>query len=264
MSIEPSGTRDFESKEAEILDLTKKTFQLAYPIYWSGLRILKDAVDLLIKEYAASPDTEKPKYKLVLLMLVNRAIQHLESMRLLVERGLYGDAFVLTRSVMSDLSMVSYLSFHPELHDLFLKESEKDYQENKAFKKAFNEGEIERELTKKGMQTADNAFRILSKTSHASAFGSQLFGYRPSRGNKYHFNYGPKFDAEKGLLLMFVIASGHYDFIVQILAHIEGLENGILPPEWNGVAARTLELESQVQIFNTSVEKTLKDLYKTP
>lgn len=257
MTNETSGTRDFEKKESEILTLSQGAFGIVYPVYWSALGILKDAIDILITEYASSPPTGESKYALALLMLINRSIQHLESIRLLTERGLYGDAFILLRSVMSDLSMCNYLSIHPELLDLFLNENEKDYQENKEFKNAFNEGEIERSLIARGIEPAKNGFRVLSKTSHASSFGSQLFGYRPDGGNKYHFNYGPKFDAEKGLLLMLILTSGHYDFLVQILAYEEQKGNGKLFGEWKGIAERVRQLKSELEIVDGALKATI-------
>ncbi len=119
---EPCGSRNFEEKEEKIAKLTKDSVQIAYPIYWEGLNLVKDVINLLVDDATNCPDGNRRKFSMVYLMLINRSLQHIESMRLLTERGLYGDSFVIMRGLMSDLSMMQYLHFHPELLDLFLNE----------------------------------------------------------------------------------------------------------------------------------------------
>ncbi len=258
MSKPVEGRRDFETLELEIKESTKMTLSLLYPIYWEGLGVLKDAVALLINEVKETPGTEEAKFKTIQLMLVNRSIQHLETIRILMERGLYGDAFVIVRSIMSDLSMLIYLFSHPELRDLFLKETEDDYQKNPAFKDAFSEGTIERDIVAHGGKPAKKAFRILSKSSHASAFGSQLYGYR-GKGNKYHFNYGPKLEIHKALMLAMTLSTGHYDFVVQLLAYQEELGNGELPEDWKNIAKAAAKLPITASAFDFAAKAVMKD-----
>jgi hypothetical protein len=251
-----AGSLDFEKDEEKIISLSRNAYSIGYPIYWEGLRILKHAIALLIDEATVLGDSLEAKQRLAILMLVNRSIQHLESMRLITERGLYGDAFVLTRSLMSDLSMMQYLRHNPQLVELFLNEKQDDYQENKIFSKAFNETTIEKFLVKLGLKPFTSSFRVLSKTSHASSFGSQLFGSK-GKDNNYHFTYGPKFQVDKGLLLTDLIVSGPYDLLSNILDYRTQTEP---TKEWLEVHSDAIKLQSRVEIFGTIAKEVVNKL----
>lgn len=254
---EPCGSRNFEEKGGEIVDLTKRTVSIAYPIYWSGLGLVKDVINLLIDDATNCADGNRKKYSLSFLLLLNRSVQHVESLRILTERGLYGDSFVLLRSLMSDLSMMQYLHFHPELLDLFLNEQQEDYQTNKAFKKAFSENAIETDLVGRGVRPFGTAFQVLSKASHASTFGSQLYGSRGKGAGQYHLNYGPKFEPQKALMLMDLVASSHYDLVNNVLWHRYHSGEEIDTEEWNKVKDDLEELKDQVTVFTDAANSTI-------
>jgi len=257
---ENCGTRNFEEKEEKIVDLTQNALSVAYPIYWSGLNLVKDVVNLLIED-ATNANGDKKKYSMTYLMLLNRSIQHIESMRLLTERGFYGDSFVILRSLMSDLSMMQYLHFHPELLDLFLNEKQEDYQDNKEFRKAFSESAVERDLVERGVKPFGSTFQMLSKTSHASSFGSQLYGSRGEKEGQYHFNYGPKYQPEKSLMLIDLVISSHYDLVTNILFHKYNAKEEIDTDEWNKVKDDLKELEGKVEIHTEAAKETIKVLF---
>ncbi len=252
------GSRDFEKTEKEIIERTQDIFELAYRIYWSGLDTLKDAINLLIKESLAAPTELHIK---ILLLLTNRAIQHVEGVRLLTERGLYGDAFALMRNVMSDLSMMQYLHHHSELRELFWNEKQDDYQKNPAFNKAFNESSIEKDLVGRGATPFMQAFRILSKAHHASAFGSQLYGSEGEKDGQYHFTYGPRLQEKKALMLMDLISSLHYDVLSNILGYQEEKGNGCISEDWKNIENAAIKLEIQVKSYSDASKITLGDIF---
>ena len=258
---ESCGSRNFEEKEEKIVSLTKRAIIRAYPIYWFGLDIAKDVVNLLIEDVSTCPDGDRKKYSQAFLILINRSIQHIESIRILTERGLYGDCFVLTRSLMSNLSMMQYLHHHPELLDLFLKERQEDYQHNKDFKKAFNETTIEKELVEKGLPPFGSAFQVLSKASHASSFGSQLYGSRGKEKGQYYLNYGPKFQPEKALLLMYIVAGSHYDLVNLVLWHCYHAKEEIDTAGWEKVKIDLRKLKKDAEIFSEAALKTVNILW---
>jgi hypothetical protein len=241
-----AGSVDFEKTEEEIIGKTKDSFKIFYPIYWSGLKTLKDAIALLIKENFASEN----KYVTALLVLANRSVQHLESMRILTERGLYGDAFVLSRSLMSDVAMIQYLRYKPEFVEDFLKETRESYQDKKSgFSTKFNETAIHKVLTDAGVPPFRNSFEVLSKTVHASAFGAQLYGSRGGKGDQYHLKYGPGFETEKALAVFAITSAGHFDLLDNILAYRCQQDP---TPEWLKVLSETNALEGRVEIFSQS------------
>lgn len=258
---EPCGSRNFEEKEIKIVNLTKNALRIAYTTYWSDLNLLKDVVNLLIDDVSSCPDGDRKKYSKAYLLLINRSIQHIESIRLLNERGHYGDSFVLIRSLMSDLSMMQYLHFHPELLDLFLTEKQEDYQTNKDFKKAFNENTIENDLVGRGVQPFGSAFQMLSKASHASSFGSQLYGSRGKKEGQYHLNYGPKFQPEKALMIMDLVASSHYDLINNVLWHRYHSKEDIDTDSWNKVKKNLRDLKRRVETLTEAAKETIRILW---
>ena len=260
---EGCGSRNFQETEDEIVAVTTKSLGRAYPVYWEGLELLKDVINLLIDDASNSTNEVCKKYSLAYLMLINRAIQHIESIRLLTERGLYGNSFVLIRSLMSDLSMMQYLHYHPEFLDLFLNEGQDEYQANKEFRKNFSESAIEADLVSRGVPPFNTAFQVLSKASHASSFGSQLFGSKGEKKGQYHFNYGPKFEAEKALLLIDLVASGHYDLVTNILFHRHHAKEELSTENWENVKKRINVLKDKILTLTDAVKATITTMFPT-
>jgi hypothetical protein len=261
MESPQEGNRDFQKIEKEILSLTETALPKFYVLYWRGVDLLKDVIKFLISEARAFPDQSSVTYTKVLLLLMNRFIQHTESSRLLLERGLYGDAATLSRSSMSDLMMAEYLFHHTELLEMFWNEKEDDYQKNRVFKDAFNEGAIDRDSVSRGSTPYGTAFKTLSKASHASAFGSQFFGSQSSAGNgQYHFNYGPYFEAKKALSFSTVILGGILDMLIAVFVHEENVGNGQIPDEWKMLEQDVLRFETDVHNFIDAAKATLRTL----
>lgn len=226
--------------------ITRETFRVLYSVYWDSLSILLDVKDQLIKEVESHYDEE---FNSASLMLLSKSIQHLESIFILVENGLYGDAIILLRSVLSEMGMLYYLHYNPDLIDLFNKEREDDYQKNKDFSKAFNESTIDDCLSKKGMRSIKSSFQKISKSSHASAWGTQLFG-KMRKGDKYYLKYGPEFDLEKANFVLVTVFSAHYDYLNAILWHRNQNDLEIDTPFWESVKERLRNLRPRVHSLN--------------
>lgn len=228
-----------------------------YPIYWEGLNILKDALDLLLKETKEALD----EYANALFILYNRAIQHLESIRVLTEAGLYGDAFAVSRNLTSDVSMIQYLKHKPELIQQFLTEKQETYQDKKNdFAENFSERAIHNTLTENGVQPFKTSFQLLSKASHASAFGSQLYG-KYGKDGKYYLKYGPGYEDMKALALFGIISGGHYDLLDNILIYRSG-KSDKRPPEWKPIEDGTIALGLKIDLFSEAATVTLNELKK--
>jgi hypothetical protein len=242
-----------------MIGLTKKVAGGAYPSYHLGSKIIKDVVKLLVEEVNSSSSSKKKKYGQAYLILINRSIQHIESIRILTERGLYGDSFVLSRSFRSDLSMIQYLHFCPDLLDLYLNENREDYQNNKDFKNAFSESAIDKKLVSMGVNTSYSEFQVLSKALHASSFGSQLYCFRGEEKGQYYLSYGPKFQPEKALLLMRLVACSYYYLIGLILWHWCQADEYLETENWNKIKSDLGKLKKASEKYS---EFSLEELNK--
>jgi 8-oxo-dGTP diphosphatase len=239
---------DFEEKKNKSVRLTQRTFKQFYPIYEESLSTLLRVVDILIKEVEYNKDS---LFNKATLLLLSRSIQHLESILLLTENGLYGDAWVIARGVLSDMSMLYYLHFRPELIEMFLKEEGDDYQLNKRFRKLFNETVIQEELQQHGLSSPQDSFQKISKAAHASSWGAQFYGTRAEKKGQYHLKYGPGFETEKALAILAAIISAHWDYLNTILWHRHHNKLDISSPEWEKIKDDVLKLEIEVTKFST-------------
>ena len=165
---------------------------------------LLNTVDILIKEVEYKKDF---LFNKAALLLLSRSIQHSESILLLTENGLYGDSWIITRSIFSDMNMFQYLHLCPELIKMFLEESANEYQSNKEFRKLFSETTVRKKIESRGMSPFKDTFDKMSKTAHASSWGAQLYGTRANKKSQYHFKYGPGFETEKALAILSGIVS---------------------------------------------------------
>ena len=256
------GIRNFEKEEKKIVSMTKSSIKIAYPTYWLGLNIVKDVIGLLAEDTLKKHDNNTGKNSKVFLILINRSVQHTESIRILIERGFYGDSFSLTRNIMSDIAMMQYLHFHQELLDLYINEKQDDYQRDKDFKKAFNETIIEKELVGKGIPSFGSSFKLLSKVSHSSAFGSQLYGSNGKNNNQYHLNYGPKFQPEKALILFNIAISSYYDLVNIVLWHRHHAKEEIETKDWNKVKINLEKLGEEIEVHTKCMSDYIKIFFK--
>lgn len=243
----------FHEKEQESMKRTHKIFKDFTPLYERSLSVLMRIVDILVVEVEEREDLA---YNKAALILLNRSIQHAESIRVLNAYGLYGNAISIVRSVMGDMNMLQYLHFHPELVEKFLQEGADEYQTNPEFKKLFNEYAVEKDLESRGRKSHLDSFYTLSKTIHPSSWGSQLYGRRVGKG-KYSLKYGPGFEGEKSLAILLVLATIYYDFIVLILHHRHHDKRDLSFSEWEDIKSSTRKLRQEVDDFCNHATRTL-------
>ncbi len=249
------GRLSFDKAYKRIVYSTRKTLFPFYNLHSESLDEVLKVKDELIAENGKEVDKD---FSTAVLMLLTRSIQHLESIFLLTERGLYGDAFTLLRSVLSDMNMFYYLRFNPDLIPTFLKESDDSYQGNKDFQSSFNEGAIDRDLKTRGVKSVKPAFVVLSKTAHASAWGTQMYGKEGKSGKQqYHMKYGPGFEVKKALALLGVVVSAHADYLVMILDYRKDKGLDLDSDFWKGIIKRVKELHPKASSLSDFGESVL-------
>lgn len=239
---------------------TRIIYASFYPTHKKGLENVLAVTDILIKE-----NENEDKYSLnkATLVLISKAIQHLESVIILVENGLYGDAWICIRSILSDMKMLEYLQCKPELVEKFLKESKNDYQDKKSgFSSIFSEGAVDRELKNlKGFSDMES-FQMLSKALHASALGAQFYGTY-GNGNKYHLKYKPAFEKSKADAIFAIISATHSDFVNLILNYRSNKKLSLDTPEWRSVIKVNKKIEKDILKFSNMCHfEVIKDSIK--
>lgn len=237
----------FARKKQKSIYLTRRTFWQFYPIYNDSLKALLNVVDLLVKEVEEKKDE---KFNKAALLLLSRSIQHLETIVILTENGLYSDAWIILREVLSDMNMMYYLHFRQDLLDMFLGEKGDDYQLNKKFKTLFNEGAIAKYLVSKNMPSIRESFQKISKAVHASSWGVQFYGIEGKTKHQYNLKYGPGFESKKALTLLTMIESAHWDYLNIILWHRHHYSLDIQSNPWEEIKRRVREIKGAVLKFN--------------
>lgn len=225
--------------------ITKRQLKAFYPIYNESIKALLEVIDLLITEAREGVDEQFNKATLILL---SRSVQHFESIVVLTENGLYGDAMALSRNILSDMLMFSYLHLHPELIDLFLKEKSGDYKSNKKFKEAFSESKMIEEMEKRGGSAlSKESFSKISKALHASSWGIQYYARESSTGLTHHLKYGPGYEFKKSLMMLAIILSGPWDYLTMIISHREIDKLDVSSENWKRIKKKINQLEKPVK-----------------
>jgi len=245
MIILNKGKLVFDKEYKKSVKTTRKTFHALYTIYCHFLKVNLQIKDELTQEITDKIDR---KFSKAFLILLNRSIQHTESIMLLTERGLYGDAFVLYRNIISDSDMMCYLHFKPELIDNFLNEKQDTYQKDSVFKNQFNDHVLRTELEKQGMKSTTNIFNLFSKASHASAFGAQLYSRRAKNdNNKFYLKYGPGLERERALIILFFTMLMHKDFANIILWHRKENHLNTSSKFWINISKQIEKMDKDIQ-----------------
>lgn len=240
------GKLSFDGKYRKIALRTRTVFFPFYELHSESLIELLKVKDELIKEAQKNYDKN---FNEVTLFLLSRSIQNLESIFILTERGLYGSAFGLLRNVLSDMNMFLYLHYNPNLITAFMQETQTSYQEDINFKSSFNEGAIDEDLKKRGVKSIKQGLQVLSKTMHASVWGSQLYGTEGKIINgrlNFHAKYEPGFETKKALALLNIILSAHLDYLCMILDHRYENKLDIQSKFWKDIIKRIRELEPKI------------------
>lgn len=245
MIILRKGKLVFDKDYQNCVKITRKTFHVFYTIYCHFLKLTLQIKDELAQETKTKIDG---KFNKAFLLLLNRSIQHAESIMLLTERGLYGDAFALYRNIISDSDMICYLHFRPELIDKFLAEKQDTYQINNDFKNFFSDRVLQIELKKRGLKSTANIFHLFSKASHASAFGAQLYSRRSSKDkDKFNLKYGPGLERERALIVLFITMLVHKDFASIILWHRKENHLDIRSSFWINILEKIEKMDKDIQ-----------------
>jgi hypothetical protein len=248
----------FDEKYKKLVTTTRETFEPFYKICSSALLELLKVKEKLIEEVRLDRDKE---FNEAALLLISRSLQHHESIFILIERGLYGDAFSIARNILSDVSMFYYLHHNPELIPMFIKESDTSYQDDAAFKKAFNEGTIQKNLKVNGHSAPVKSFQLLSKTAHASAWGAQLYGTGDRKDpNVFIAKFEPQFESKKALGLLGIILSVNWDYLNMVLWHRHHNKLDVNSKFWLGIQENVKKLRPLILGLGEKSEEILKGL----
>jgi len=246
--------KPFSIKRQRSVLLTSKHLRAFYPVYKKSTEGLLDAIDLLVNEVEKKIDE---RFNRAALILLSRSVQHFESVIILTENGLYGDAISILRSILSDMLMMNYLHLHPELIELFLKENTSDYRKSKKFRESFAESTMIEDLQKYGSVLSKETFSKLSKASHASSWGVQFYSTESNDGKKQNLKYGPGFETKKALMLLSMILSGPWDFLNILLHHRRRDGLNVESDGWREIQEIVDELDNPIRQLSSKGKKIL-------
>ena len=118
---------------------------------------------------------EVSRFDEALLILASKMISDAQGARLSIENGWTGTAMGVSRMFWSAHNMIMFLAYYPEYLEEWFSEKHDTYQVDREFQKLFAEGNISKKLAEKGFELDKLSFQILSKGSHASYWGAQIY-----------------------------------------------------------------------------------------
>jgi hypothetical protein len=163
--------------------------------------------------------------------LSSKVISHAESIRTLTNIGRYGDAAALTRALISDVTMVTYLSIYPEdcadwIELSMVREptptSRGRYGQLLA---KFRESELRRKIDETGVDpVSDKGYGAFSEAVHASPWGLQFYAYvepQPRADHTHTIYYAPIYDPWVSIRAITVMTSLLIESIANFLSWCE-------------------------------------------
>ncbi len=166
--------------------------------------------------------------------LSSKVISHAESIRTLVNIGRYGDATALTRVMISDVTMVTYLSNFPEDCPEWFELSQ--VREPTPTRRGrygellakFRESELRRKIEEAGTRPiSGRGYGAFSEAVHASAWGLQHYAYpepNPKSEHTHTLYYAPIYSPWVALRAINVMISLLVESIAEFLSWCENTD----------------------------------------
>ena len=226
----------FLKKEQKICKYTRKNYKQENVLF-------KRAIDLHINSIGYAFDllyeSNKDIFYDAFIRLSVKILHNAESIRNLIDSGLYGSASIIYRTLMFDTFMIWYLYFNPQLIEEWTNEkfiTSKD----RRWRDKFSEKTIIKDLKIKGRKYRlsldyETDFVFYSKVAHPTYFGIRFFQNRNGE-----LAYLPEFNMEVGHLL-FLKVLGLLPYSTQVLIEKSNDVNcsnqrlGILKTEYNSL-----------------------------
>lgn len=149
------------------------------------LELFDSSIALFVKFLEGLRRTEYTRFEEALLILSSKMVSDAQCTRLCVTSGWTGTALGVERMFQSARNMILFLGYYPEYLEMWFQEKHDSYQTDKEFKRTFSEGNISSSLSKVGFSDNTLTFQLLSKGSHASYFGMQVYA------SKGHLTFHP-------------------------------------------------------------------------
>lgn len=228
--------KSFLKKEHKIYKYTRKSYKHENFLF-------KQAIDLHIKSIGYVFDLlyegDKDIFYDAFVRLSVKILHNTESIRNLIDLGLYGSAWIIYRTLMFDTFMIWYLYFNPQLIEEWSKEKFSTSKDRK-WRDKFSEKTIIQELKIKGKKHRlildyETDFVFYSKVAHPTYFGIRFF-----QNSNGELAYLPEFNMGVGHLL-FLRIIGLLPYSTQVLfekssdANCNNHRLGMLKAEYNNL-----------------------------
>ena len=188
---------------------------------------------LRLADHRPDDELQRGTFLNAFIALSSKVISHAESIRALINIGRYGDATALTRVMISDMTMITYLSIYPEdcadwIEQSMVREPRPKrggrYGELLA---KFRESELRRKIEAAGFRpVSTEGYGAYSEALHPSAWGLRFYAYvEPgAEGEPTHtIYYAPIYDPWVALRRVTVMTSSLIEPIANFMWWCDGI-----------------------------------------
>lgn len=192
--------KSFRNKHADLLERHQRFLQnKAYDVTDKLTQTILDCVALAVSR----PEEERSdNFAHAFIFLASKVISHLESARLLLNVGRYGDVAVIIRGLFSDVMTIQYLSLFPAESAAWLKLAQSRPPEgtrDRTYRQMldpFAEGRMRSKIEEAGQRptSSRNSFGAYSEAVHAGTWGLRFFAFQElGPGSQFAVQFEPTY-----------------------------------------------------------------------
>lgn len=223
---------------------------LGNKIYAVADQLLEMLLECLRLSEARPEDERRDNFLFAFIALGSKIVSHVESIRVLINIARYGDAAVLIRVFIGDITMLQYLSLFPEEAREWLETSRvrQAVPSRKGrysdLRRKFNESAMRRRIEKAGVRPVSaEGYGAFSEAVHPSLWGIQHYAQQEIfQDGQYLIQYAPVYDPLTAWRRALVMTALLLDAIESFLAWCEQTK-----VEWHrGLLSSFIPVQSQV------------------
>ena len=203
MSAPDSASRyDLDAFRAQHRDMRRLHGRSLSQLYGVTDRLLRFLLQCLQLAEQRADEQLRTSFLFSFINLGSKVVSHVESIRTLVDIGRYGDATALTRVLVGDVTMITYLSIYPDdcAEWIELSQIREPRPTNRGrygtLLRKFSEGRLRGAIAEAGTRPVSaEGYGVYSEAAHPSLWGMQFYADRiVHTANEYQVTYAAVYD----------------------------------------------------------------------